>query len=301
MSTITKEISDKIKDLYLNHHSISDIISETFISRDKVTKHLKELGIYRKYGAKYIQDDNFFNVIDTEKKAYWLGVLYADGCVRSPNRVIFSSKDKDWVEIFKNDIQSDKRIYREFHKTFQKEIWKVALNSHQLYQDLCKHGCIDRKSKVIRMPNIPKELIRHFIRGYFDGDGSACFSYATKLNKHRTLRISFCCGSKQFLEDICAELPIKKLPTIGWHDNGKNSGVWQFSLGPNNSLIIYDYFYKDATVWLHRKKEIFELYRNVKYILNEWDKYNDDEQVYILQHARETLRDYNRLPDRVKG
>lgn len=65
------------------------------------------------------------------------------------------------------------------------------------------------------MPNIPKELIRHFIRGYFDGDGSACFSYATKLNKHRTLRISFCCGSKQFLEDICAELPIKKLPTIG--------------------------------------------------------------------------------------
>ena len=42
MSTITKEISDKIKDLYLNHHSISDIISETFITRDKITRHLKE-------------------------------------------------------------------------------------------------------------------------------------------------------------------------------------------------------------------------------------------------------------------
>lgn len=73
------------------------------------------------------------------------------------------------------------------------------------------------------------------------------------------------------------------------------------SLGPKNSLLLYEYFYKDATMYLKRNKDIFEMYRNIQFILNEWYKYNDDEQVYILQHARETLRDYNRLPDRVKG
>lgn len=300
MVKITKEISNKIKDLYLNHTTISDIIQETGLTRDRVTKHLKELGVYKKYGAKYVQDDYFFNVIDAEKKAYWLGVLYADGCVRSPSQVIFSSIDKDWVEIFKNDIGSDRKIYREFHKTHQKEIWKIAIHSHQLYQDLCKHGCVDRKSKVIRMPNIPKELRRHFIRGYFDGDGSASFTHSSKKNKYRTLRTKFFSGSKEFLEDICKELTTPT-PTIGWHSNGKSGGVWQFELGPNNSLTLYDFFYKNATTWLNRKKEIFELYRNVKYILSEWDDYTDDEKVFILQRARETLRDYNRPPERVKG
>ena len=287
--------------MYLNHAMIADIIHETGISRTSITTHLKKLGIYRKYGAIYTQNDNFFDIIDNEKKAYWLGVLYADGCVRNPSIVVFSSKDKDWVEDFKKDIETDRPIKREFHKKYQKEIWKLSISSHKLYEDLCKHGCIDRKSKIIRMPNISENLIRHFIRGYFDGDGCATFLFSTKTNKHRTLRTMFCSGSKDFLEDILKIIPIQPSPSIIWHSNGKGTGVWNVQFGPNNSLILYDYFYKDSTIWLKRKKDIFELYRNIKYILSEWDKYSDDEQVFILQHARETLRDYNRLPNRVNG
>ena len=64
------------------------------------------------------------------------------------------------------------------------------------------------------MPNIPENLIRHFIRGYFDGDGCATFSFATKTNKHRTLRTMFCSGSKDFLEDILKIIPIQPSPSI---------------------------------------------------------------------------------------
>lgn len=301
MNKITIEISEKIKNLYLSHVSIKDISNETGISRERITRHLKEIHIYRKFGAKYIQNDDFFSIIDTEKKAYWLGVLYADGCVRNPNIVVFSSIDKNWVELFKRDIETDRPIRREFHKTFQREIWKISITSEQMYNDLCNHGCVDRKSKIIRMPNIPENLIRHFIRGYFDGDGSVCFYFATKTHKHRTLATSFTSGSQGFLEDICNIIPTSHIQKVYWHSNGTGGGVWSVRIGPNDSLILYDYFYKDSTVWLQRKKNVFELYRNVRYILKEWNQYTDDEQVFILQHAKETLRDYNRLPDRVKG
>ena len=70
MIEITKEASEKIKEMYLNHAMIADIIHETGISRTSITTHLKKLGIYRKYGAIYTQNDNFFDIIDNEKKAY---------------------------------------------------------------------------------------------------------------------------------------------------------------------------------------------------------------------------------------
>lgn len=96
--------------------------------------------------------------------------------------MVFSSIDKNWIELFKHSIKSDRPIHREYHKKYQKEIWKISITSNQLYNSLIKHGCIDRKSKIIRIPDIDKNLIRHFIRGYFDGDGSAIFSFATKAH-----------------------------------------------------------------------------------------------------------------------
>lgn len=300
MTKITKELSEQIQNLYLDKTSVPKIAKIVSLGPTTVRSHLIELGMYKSPNAKYAQNDLFFSNIDCEKKAYWLGVLYADGCVRCSSIVVFSSKDKDWVEQFKRDLDTDRPIYREFHKKYQKEIWKLTINSCKMAEDLKNLGCVERKSKIIRMPDIRKDLICHFIRGYFDGDGTACFSFATKQAKHRTLRTSFCSGSKLFLEDLVNEIPVETKPTVGWHDNGTGGGVWDFSLGPHNSLVLYDYFYNNATVFLKRKKDVFELYKNVKYILSEWDSYNDDEQVFILQHARETLKDYNQLPNRVK-
>lgn len=94
-----------------------------------------------------------------------------------------------------------------------------------MYNDLCNHGCVDRKSKIIRMPNIPENLIRHFIRGYFDGDGSVCFYFATKAHKHRTLTTSFTSGSQGFLEDICNIIPTSYIQKVYWHSNGNGGGV----------------------------------------------------------------------------
>jgi hypothetical protein len=44
---------------------------------------------------KYTKNDEFFKIIDTEEKAYWLGAMYADGCVRNDKNIFFTSKDKD--------------------------------------------------------------------------------------------------------------------------------------------------------------------------------------------------------------
>lgn len=54
--------------------------------------------------------------------------------------------------------------------------WSVT-NKH-LWSTLNNLGCVPNKSLILTFPSIDifknKDLIRHFIRGYFDGDG--CFS-----------------------------------------------------------------------------------------------------------------------------
>lgn len=52
-------------------------------------------------------------------------------------------------------------------------VYCVHLTSDNMFVDLCKHGCVPNKSLILTFPRtIPDNLIHHFIRGYFDGDGS---------------------------------------------------------------------------------------------------------------------------------
>ena len=57
-------------------------------------------------------DHNYFQNLN-DKKAYYLGFLYADGCVR-PNRneikVGLSSIDRSWLEDFQKELQSERAI-----------------------------------------------------------------------------------------------------------------------------------------------------------------------------------------------
>ena len=50
--------------------------------------------------------------------------------------------------------------------------YKLALNSDKLVSDIEKLGVVERKTLTLTFPNLREDLIPHFIRGYFDGDGS---------------------------------------------------------------------------------------------------------------------------------
>lgn len=153
----------------------------------------------------YPRDEFYFNKIDTEEKAYWLGFLYADGCVHSNNyEISVNITDREHVEKFKTAIKAFNHSIIEIQdKRFQnaKTLYQFSIRDKQLHQDLIKWGCIPQKSLLInKIPNIPRDYISHFLRGYFDGDGSLYYLQGTN-----NYRISFI-GTKDFLNDIQKEL-----------------------------------------------------------------------------------------------
>ena len=153
----------------------------------------------------YPRDEFYFNKIDTEEKAYWLGFLYADGCVHSNNyEISVNITDKEHIEKFKTAIKAfNHNITETQDKRFKnaKTLYQFSIKDKQLHQDLIKWGCIPQKSLLInKIPNIPRDYVSHFLRGYFDGDGS--LHYLQSTNNYR---ISFI-GTKDFLNDIQKEL-----------------------------------------------------------------------------------------------
>lgn len=123
-----------------------------------------------------------------------------------------------------------------------------------MYQDLINLGCIPEKSMIIRIPAIPLNLMPHFIRGYFDGDGTVgVYKNSNKWNTY-TLRSGFCSGSQEFLEAISLFIPTNN-KTV---KKTKNRNLYSINLSVNDSISLYQYMYTDATIWLPRKREKFE-------------------------------------------
>ena len=190
----------------------------------------------------------FFNEIDSESKSYWFGFIMADGHIIDNVKygalqlgIHLSDVDLNHLKKFHKEINSNNNI--NFGK---KNDIKSNHSSDMLCNDLIKMGCVPRKSLILTYPkNISNELTPHFIRGYFDGYGSTC------IHKGR-LFLDFL-GTKEFLEGLNKELPIQRNVRV----KKDNLFILQIS-DINGCKILYDYMYKNATIFLERKKENIE-------------------------------------------
>ena len=145
---------------------------------------------------KYDFNTNYFNKIDSEEKAYWLGFLYADGCITHGEcKLELSAIDKLHLEKFKQALNcNDKELrYRK-----EKNSYILYFNSVALVQDLIRLGCMPRKTFLLTFPTyeqVPKTLIHHFMRGYFDGDGCICMR-----RKKTNVNLFTVIGCRRFIE-----------------------------------------------------------------------------------------------------
>ena len=203
----------------------------------------------------YPRNEFYFNKIDTPEKAYWLGFLYADGCVHNgSSEVSIQLTDKEHIEKFKQAIGAINHKIVEIHDTRwenAKTLYMFSINDKQLHADLCKWGCVPNKTFFInKIPNIPRDYVSHFLRGYFDGDGSLHY-----LKSTNNFRISFTCGSVEFLEDIQKELGTSLSIR---NEKGTNSNYLQIS-GRHQVERILNYLYKDSTesTRLDRKYDLY--------------------------------------------
>jgi hypothetical protein len=217
---------------------------------------------------RYDVNHNYFEIIDTEDKAYWLGFLYADGCVRktkSGSQVVLklSQKDEDHLNLFKNNIESEHKVSHYRNKTVSKkgtpsfsDNCTIRINSNKLVEDLIKQGCTPRKTFTIDKPTIDEKFYKDFIRGYYDGDGNFFYSDKTKMSV-----MTIVCASenfRSFLIDV-----ISKIPNIGKiHEDKKKYTIKVVNIvGIVNFL---DYIYENSNIHLNRKKEYYEKYREYR-------------------------------------
>lgn len=122
-------------------------------------------------------NEDYFEKIDSEDKAYFLGLIYADGCVfRNCLKISLQEEDGYILGVLKDKLNYGGAISKVNPKieTSHKPQSSLQIGSKKLVSDLNKLGCIARKSLVLEFPTnkqVPRHLIFHFIRGCFDGDG----------------------------------------------------------------------------------------------------------------------------------
>jgi hypothetical protein len=199
---------------------------------------------------KYKLNEYFFDEIN-EKSAYWLGFLYADGCVRMKNgrsgelKLKLKDTDKSHIEKFLKDLECDTPI--KFNQEKNSKFCYCYINSNYMIKKLFELGCVENKTQKIRLPNLSSKHIFHFLRGYFDGDGSI-----SKLKNRPNSFVASICSNKNFIEDIAKFLGFGKIYEY------ENYSVLKINK-LNEIKKFRNYLYEDSKTFLLRKYEKFNL------------------------------------------
>lgn len=207
-------------------------------------------------------NENYFKIIDTEDKAYWLGFLYADGYVDDISvELSLQTKDKSHIEkLLKNIDAIPELIIKDKLINLNNKEYKsnrILLNSKIFANDLINKGCIQNKSLKILFPNeeiVPLYLQNHFIRGYFDGDG--CISVSNNQWSFSVIsNINFIQNMQKILVEQC-KLNYTKLIN---HHSSKKVKYLTYG-GSHNIFKIYKYLYKNSKTFLERKYNKFQTF-----------------------------------------
>lgn len=260
-----------MKKLYLDGLTIQEIHEKHFKGKctdDGINAVLRKLGVTRKNGVQAKIDHDYFEKIDDERKAYWVGFILADGSIHRREyqrgtytnilRIELKISDKYLLEELAKDLKSDKLVKecrddRLRGKFKPKHNGYITFSSKKIGDDLSKYGVVPNKTlKLKELPDIKKELMPHFIRGYFDGDGSVYINSKTKA-----IRTAFY-GTDDFIKNIHSflkeELNLRDKKIY----RQKEAQVSFVSYAKEDSEKIYRYMYKESTICLKRKKELFE-------------------------------------------
>jgi len=210
----------------------------------------------KKENTKYNRE---FETIDTEQKAYVLGYFFGDGCIhkrksKNKNCNIYScsiiSGDFDII----NKIKSN---FNFFNVLSTKKKYKTLFNANSyFYNDLVKNGVFPQKSttnkNLLKMPNIPEELIPHFIRGLYDSDGGY-YIYGSLLETF------FCSTSKTLIIEVQNWFSKNNIfLNLNMRDNRKTPIYYLRSKSNKTCRKFYELIHKNSTIFMDRKRNVFK-------------------------------------------
>jgi hypothetical protein len=230
-------------------------------------------------------DQDYFKIIDTPEKAQILGFIYADGNVCGGQlNIVLASRDKDYLYQISRALNYEGKIT---DKTLLpgdglgKNICfssRLSVRSIKMIGDLNKKGVFPAKSLTLKFPTpdqVPNYLLSHFIRGYFDGDGSICI-----VKKDATMTF---CGTMEFLKSI--QLIIKNELNVNSYI--RNQSVYKNTSSNINSFILTVGGNKQV------KKLYYWLYENFSFSLKrKLDKFLELEKLYHDNIIKSKLKSY---------
>nr|DAK03735.1 MAG TPA: endonuclease [Bacteriophage sp.] len=220
----------------------------------------------------------FFRNIETEIQAYLLGFYAADGSInekRKTFRIHLQKGDSEIVYLYKDFISPDARLFTvSEHTTTGRnsklitahESFGIDITSSELCNSLVELGIGYNKSySELHIPDISKELIPHFIRGYFDGDGCITGWLAIEKGKSDRFRYKFdICGKtqclllefKEFFEVNNIKVNINYL---------KRDNMYRISTSSKKEVEkIFHLLYDNSNFYLSRKFDKFNYYVNTE-------------------------------------
>ena len=230
-----------------NKNSKRGIARMLGIGSTTVNRWCKELGLIFK---KHTVNENFFDEFN-ENSSYILGVIFSDGNISWNTKkgyysltITASKKDKDHLERIRKIMYSTKPLLY----APQTKSYRLIVNSKKLCRRLMELGVVPRKSLVVGFPDIPKDQLKHFIRGIIDGDGNVRY-VDRKRSPYFEITISsgsinFCKGLANFIKkNIGINTNIRKLEN--------NTFILQYSCTRGKKLA--NYIYSHANIFLERK------------------------------------------------
>lgn len=259
---ITEELKQEIIKYYLSQPMTMKQVEDKYeLSHPTITKILKDVPKYTK--AKLNNPnmkEHFFQEINEEAKAYFLGLLISDGNVFKDNTgrqasisITLDLKDEYMLEKFKEVLQINTSVGHDGRGCGQ-----IAVRSNIMAEDLAKYGVVPRKSYNTYLPLISKEMMPHLIRGIFDGDGSIMAKPNPSNDGHNRFlhSISFC-GTHQLMEDISNYI-LENLGIKTAVYDYKDRNLSELKIQNINNIAKFGYWiYRNSTIFLNRKKDIF--------------------------------------------
>ena len=261
---ITEELKQEIIKYYLSQPMTLKQVGDKYeLSNPTIIKILKDVPKYSK--AKLNNPnmkEHFFQDINEEAKAYFLGLLISDGNVfkdgtgrQASISITLDLKDEYMLEKFKEVLQANTSIGHDGRGCGQ-----IAVRSNIMAEDLAQYGVTPRKSYSAYLPQVSKEMMPHLIRGIFDGDGSIIAkSSPNNYGHNRFLHAISFCGTHQLMKDISnyafEHLNLKQKPLVYDYKDRQLSELKIQNI--EDMQTFGDWMYNYATIYLNRKKDIY--------------------------------------------
>ena len=263
-SKITKSDIINMQKMYENGKILREIAEEYNTTYSTVSKLLKNNGVVIDRYT-YHFNEHYFDDIDSEEKAYIIGLLWADGhnCMDRGSIIIeLQEQDKDLLEKI-NVLTENERPLREQKLSNKNSKWqnqyRLVWQSRHLSSLLNTYGMCQRKSLVLEFPQwLDKTLYSAFIRGYVDGDGCISLSYDGKFASFNMV------GTKMFLTSVATifkeELNIDVNIT---RDSRARDPICTLRCGKKTDVVkLLNWLYKDAHIFLQRKFDKYNIFIN---------------------------------------